>query len=265
MWTRELYAVKVIPMRIEERERKQIARELKINGRVQNEFVVVCHGVFLENGNISMVLEYMDRGSLADVLRSCRTIPEHLLAVICKQVLEGLLHLHQEIHVIHRDLKPSNLLVNSRGQVKITDFGVSAVLGSSIGQQNTFIGTYIYMSPERVRGGLHSYDSDVWSLGLVLLECALGYFPYVAPAQSEGWRNVYELVDVIERQPPPVAPRDQFSPEFCSFISGCLRKEPTYRISVAELLQHPFLRRYRTYTREHLATFINELVPSSVS
>jgi mitogen-activated protein kinase kinase 1 len=54
--------------------------------------------------------------------------------------------LHHERHVIHRDLKPSNLLLNHRGEVKITDFGVSAVLSDSIGQRNTFVGTYKYMS-----------------------------------------------------------------------------------------------------------------------
>lgn len=62
------------------------------------------------------------------------------------QVLRGLVYLHQERHVIHRDIKPSNLLVNHKGEVKITDFGVSAVLASSIGERNTFVGTYNYMS-----------------------------------------------------------------------------------------------------------------------
>lgn len=62
------------------------------------------------------------------------------------QVLEGLLYLHHERHVIHRDIKPSNLLVNRKGEVKITDFGVSAVLASSMGQRDTFVGTYNYMA-----------------------------------------------------------------------------------------------------------------------
>lgn len=62
------------------------------------------------------------------------------------QVLQGLVYLHNERHVIHRDIKPSNLLVNHKGEVKITDFGVSAMLGSSMGQRDTFVGTYNYMS-----------------------------------------------------------------------------------------------------------------------
>eukprot|EP00250_Pteridium_aquilinum_P024855 c29704_g1_i1 orf=387-1445(-) len=260
-WTGQFFAVKVIQMNIEETVRKQIVRELRINQAMHCPFVVVCYHAFYNNGVISIVLEYMDGGSLADVLKSCRTIPEQLLAVICKQVLKGLIYLHQDRHVIHRDLKPSNLLVNHKGEVKITDFGVSAVLTSSMGQRNTFIGTYKYMSPERVSGHTHSYDSDVWSLGLVMLECALGYFPYLAPVQNEGWLNFYELLDAIVNQPPPLASRDQFSPEFCSFISGCLQKEPTYRISAVELLKHPFLVKYENQSTDDLARFINYWLP----
>ena len=62
------------------------------------------------------------------------------------QVLRGLIYLHQDRHVIHRDIKPSNLLVNHKGEVKITDFGVSAMLTNSMGQRDTFVGTYNYMS-----------------------------------------------------------------------------------------------------------------------
>lgn len=60
--------------------------------------------------------------------------------------MQGLVYLHNERHVIHRDIKPSNLLVNHKGEVKITDFGVSAMLASSMGQRDTFVGTYNYMS-----------------------------------------------------------------------------------------------------------------------
>lgn len=62
------------------------------------------------------------------------------------QVLKGLAYLHHEKHIIHRDLKPSNLLINHRGEVKITDFGVSRIVTSTFGQANTFVGTYNYMS-----------------------------------------------------------------------------------------------------------------------
>lgn len=76
------------------------------------------------------------------------------------------------------------------------------------------------MQPERIIGGHYGYRSDIWSLGLVLLECATGQFPYSPPQPGEGWVNVYELMESIVDQPSPRAPEDEFSPEFCSFISA---------------------------------------------
>ncbi|KAK6120388.1 hypothetical protein DH2020_045868 [Rehmannia glutinosa] len=242
-WTGQFFALKVIQMNIEESARKHIARELKINQSSQCPYIVVCYQSFYDNGAISIILEYMDGGSLADFLNKVHMIPEPYLAAICKQVLKGLWYLHHEKHIIHRDLKPSNLLINHRGEVKITDFGVSAILASTSGLANTFVGTYNYMSPERILGGNHGYRSDIWSLGLVLLECATGEFPFSSP-QPEGWANVYELMETIVDQPAPRAPSDLYSPEFCSFISACVQKDPKDRLSANELMAHPFITKY---------------------
>ncbi|KAL7133218.1 hypothetical protein ABFS83_12G125500 [Erythranthe nasuta] len=242
-WTGQFFALKVIQMNIEESARKNIAQELKINQSSQCPYVVVCYQSFYDNGAISIILEYMDGGSLDDFLKKVNIIPEQYLAAVCKQVLKGLWYLHHEKHIIHRDLKPSNLLINHRGEVKITDFGVSAILASTSGLANTFVGTYNYMSPERILGGNYGYKSDIWSLGLVFLECATGQFTYTAP-QPEGWVNVYELMEAIVDQPAPRAPSDQFSPEFCSFISACVQKDPKDRPSANELMAHPFITKY---------------------
>ncbi|XP_044464117.1 mitogen-activated protein kinase kinase 2-like isoform X2 [Mangifera indica] len=241
-WTGQFFALKVIQMNIEESVRKQIAQELKINQFSQCPYVVVCYQSFYINGVISIILEYMDGGSLADFLKSVKSIPEPYLAAICKQVLRGLLYLHHEKHIIHRDLKPSNLLINHRGDVKVTDFGVSAIMARTSEEANSFVGTYNYMSPERISGGKYGYKSDIWSLGLVLLECATGQFPY--SPQQEGWTNFYELMEAIVDQPAPCAPSDQYSPEFCSFISACVQKEPRDRLSTRKLLAHPFVSMY---------------------
>ncbi|XP_020583659.1 mitogen-activated protein kinase kinase 2-like isoform X2 [Phalaenopsis equestris] len=213
-WTGQFFALKVIQMNIQENARKRIAQELKINLSSQNPYIVVCYQSFYDNGAISIVLEYMDGGSLSDFLRKVGSIPEPHLAAICSQVLRGLIFLHHEKHIIHRDLKPSNILINHRGEVKISDFGVSAILASSSGQGDTFTGTYNYMSPERISGNKHGYLSDIWSLGLVMLECATGQFPY-PPVDS-----FFEILDAVVDQPAPFASQDQFSPEFCSFISS---------------------------------------------
>ncbi|CAL9122229.1 mitogen-activated protein kinase kinase SIPKK-like isoform X2 [Musa acuminata AAA Group] len=237
-WTGQFFALKVIELNIQDSVRKQIAQELRISLSTQCPCVVACYQCFYYNGAISIVLEYMDGGSLADFLNSVKTIPEPYLAAICKQVLQGLIYLHHEKRIIHRDLKPSNILINHRGEVKISDFGVSAIIASSSGQRDTFIGTYNYMSPERIASQTHGYISDIWSFGLVVLECATGQFPY------PRCDSFYELLDMIVEQPPPCAPPEQFSEEFCSFISECLQKKPKDRKTARLLLKHPFLSMY---------------------
>ncbi|GAB2275395.1 Mitogen-activated protein kinase kinase 6 [Dionaea muscipula] len=243
-WAGTLFALKVIQMNIQEEIRKQIVQELKINQSSQCPHIVICYHSFYHNGNISLVLEYMDRGSLVDVIRQVKTILEPYLAVLCKQVLKGLVYLHNERHVIHRDIKPSNLLVNHKGEVKITDFGVSAVLASSMGQRDTFIGTFNYMAPERISGSTYDYSSDIWSLGMVVLECAIGHFPYIQSEDQQSGPGYFELLEAIVNRPPPAAPKDQFSPEFCSFISACIQKDPRGRWSSLDLLSHPFIRKF---------------------
>ncbi|XP_075516168.1 mitogen-activated protein kinase kinase 6-like [Primulina tabacum] len=243
-WVGTLFALKVIQMNIQEEIRKQIVQELKINQASQCPHVVVCYHSFYHNGAISLVFEYMDRGSLVDIIRQVKTILEPYLAVVCKQVLQGLVYLHHERRVIHRDIKPSNLLVNHKGEVKITDFGVSAVLATSMGQRNTFVGTYNYMAPERISGSTYDNKSDIWSLGLVILECAIGRFPYTKSEDQQSGPSFYELLQSIVGSPPPAAPPDQFSPEFCSFISACIQKDPKDRASSLELLTHPFIKKF---------------------
>nr|AWR92605.1 MKK6 [Chrysanthemum x morifolium] len=244
-WIGTLFALKVIQMNIQEDIRKQIVQELKINQASQCPHIVVCYHSFYHNGAISLVFEYMDRGSLTDVIRQLKTILEPYLAVLCKQVLQGLVYLHHDRHVIHRDIKPSNLLVNQKGEVKITDFGVSAMLASSMGQRDTFVGTYNYMSPERISGKAYDYKSDIWSLGLVILECAIGRFPFIQSEDQQGGPTFYELLDAIVSKPPPTAPSDQFSPEFCSFVSACIQKDPKDRSSALDLLSHPFIKKFK--------------------
>ncbi|KAI3902827.1 hypothetical protein MKX01_021398, partial [Papaver californicum] len=91
-WVGTLFALKVIQMNIQEEVRKQIVQEVKINQASQCPHIVVCYHSFYHNGVISLVLEYMDRGSLVDVIKQVKTILEPYLAVVCKQVLQGLVY-----------------------------------------------------------------------------------------------------------------------------------------------------------------------------
>ncbi|CAK0815452.1 unnamed protein product [Prorocentrum cordatum] len=119
--------------------------------------------VHKDTGCVNVALEYMDYGSLADVKNKVATVPENILALMMMQILEGLKTLHLS-YVVHRDVKLGNILVNSKGFVKVTDFGISKKLGDAE-FCDTFVGTATHMSPERVLGedypqGLRPRPSD---------------------------------------------------------------------------------------------------------
>ncbi|KAK3258958.1 hypothetical protein CYMTET_32021 [Cymbomonas tetramitiformis] len=278
--TKDVYALKMIQMDMQEQVRKNILQELRTLHDAKCDNIVQCYGSFYENGVIYSVLEYMDGGSLTSVLKDVKTFSERHLAKISKQVLFGLSYLHKELHIIHRDIKPSNLLINRSGEVKISDFGVSGKLANSVADCASWVGTVTYMSPERISGGSYSFDSDIWSLGLSLVECAEGRFPYPPQDLSPGSQpslSFWDLLvrsnyfpaslhvlgeDYIVERPPPEMPTDQYSAEFCSFISQCLQKDPKMRGTVSDLLKHPFIMKYDNEPDEIVAEL---MVPNPVN
>ncbi|GAQ84491.1 mitogen-activated protein kinase kinase [Klebsormidium nitens] len=237
--TNKIFALKSVQLNMKEEVRKQIVNELKILHRSSCPSIVKCYGAFHSDGVIKIVLEYMDGGSLSDVLRAVNKIPEPFLGAISKQILLGLQYLHK-LRIKHRDIKPANLLLNRRGDVKIADFGVSSQAGSSMSKCGSWVGTVTYMSPERIEGGQYGVDSDIWSMGLSIVECALGSFPYSQAPNLGFW----DLLTFIVHNPAPVLPPDQFSPEFCDFVAACLKKRPQDRPSATQLLEHPFIKMY---------------------
>lgn len=88
----------------------------------------------------------MDKGTIADLLSRVGAIPDRILAKLTADMLEGLNYLHKKLHLIHRDVKPQNILLNSKGEIKITDFGVSGEIANTAAFANTFTGTVKYMS-----------------------------------------------------------------------------------------------------------------------
>ncbi|XP_027270596.1 dual specificity mitogen-activated protein kinase kinase 5 isoform X4 [Cricetulus griseus] len=210
----KILAVKVILLDITLELQKQIMSELEILYKCDSSYIIGFYGAFFVENRISICTEFMDGGSL-DVYRK---IPEHVLGRIAVAVVKGLTYLWS-LKILHRDVKPSNMLVNTGGQVKLCDFGVSTQLVNSIAK--TYVGTNAYMAPERISGEQYGIHSDVWSLGISFMELALGRFPY--PQDS------------------PVLPLGEFSEPFVHFITQCMRKQPKERPAPEELMGHPFI------------------------
>ena len=152
-----------------------------------------------------IISEYMDKHSLKDHIHAAavhgRGIPEDVAGVIIAQTVAGLAHLHRGVHRMHRNIKPSNILLNSQGQVKITDLGQSAKLQHTLDACNTMIASQIYMSPERVVGGKYTSNCDVWSVGIVLVEMIRGKHPY---DRGDEIQHMNVVIDLISDSDPPV-------------------------------------------------------------
>ncbi|KAL0058864.1 MAP kinase kinase (MEK) [Marasmius tenuissimus] len=171
-----IMAKKVVLIDAKPSVRKQILRELHIMHLCDSPHIVSSYGAFLQDPNICICMEFMDKKSFDGIYKRTGAIDIDVVGKVAESVLKGLLYLYDEHHIIHRDIKPSNILLNSEGDVKLCDFGVSGELINSLA--NTFVGTSIYMSPERIQGAEYSIRSDVWSLGITIVELAHGRFPF---------------------------------------------------------------------------------------
>ncbi|KAJ5126741.1 MAP kinase kinase PBS2 [Penicillium atrosanguineum] len=239
-----IMAMKEIRLELDEAKFAQIIMELDILHRCVSPFIIDFYGAFFQEGAVYMCVEFMDGGSIDKIYEG--GVPENILRKVTLSTIMGLKALKEEHNIIHRDVKPTNILVNSKGQVKICDFGVSGNLVASIAKTN--IGCQSYMAPERIAGGgmqqsgapsagTYSVQSDIWSLGLSIIECAMGRYPY----PPETFTNIFSQLHAIVHGDPPTLPEPGFSEDAHAFVRACLDKVPKNRPSYNMLLRHPWL------------------------
>lgn len=194
-------AMKEIRLELDDSKFAQIVMELDILHRCVSPFIIDFYGAFFQEGSVYICLEHMDGGSVDKIYGD--GVPEGVLRKITFSTVVGLKYLKDEHNIIHRDVKPTNILVNTKGQVKICDFGVSGNLVASMARTN--IGCQSYMAPERISGGgmaaagapatgSYSVQSDIWSLALTIIECSLGRYPY----PPETYNNIFSQLSVSQ-------------------------------------------------------------------
>ncbi len=210
-----------------------------------------------KTGLINLVIEYMDGGSLADLVKCGGCSDEDVLSDIAGQVLDGLNYLHEN-NQMHRDIKPGNILLNCRGDVKIADFGISKAMdGTAVKFANSFVGTVTYMSPERIIGEAYGFPGDIWSFGVTMFTVADGYFPFSSDDQS-----YWGMISAVCDKPVPVPAEDIYSDTFRAFIASCLEKSPITRGTAKELMKNPFIKpRVATLPYNH-GVELTDLAPS---
>ncbi|KAJ2781263.1 MAP kinase kinase (MEK) [Coemansia javaensis] len=232
-------------IRVDHSIRQRILKELQILHECNSPNIVSFYGAYPKDNGVQMCMEFMDLGSFDRIYRQNGPIPVPVIGRVTFSVLQGLKYLYEELRVMHRDIKPSNILLNSVGFIKICDFGISKAMDSSIA--NTFVGTTSYMSPERMNGGSYTVKTDIWSLGLTLMELALGRYPLRCEGES---MSLFEMLSYIKTENLPQLSDTEFPPGLCDFVAKCLIKDPAKRPDLNGLLSH-------SYTRESAVAKVN--------
>jgi serine/threonine-protein kinase len=192
--------------------------------------VALLYDFFLEGGDYYMAMEFVRGKSLEKMIQQERCLDANLAGSIMRQTLDGLGHAHS-MGVLHRDIKPGNIIVTDDMRVKVADFGIARVLGSSrMTRTGRIIGTLEYISPERIQGEEADPRSDLYAAGVVLYEMLTGRLPFTGTTD-------FELIKAHMEQQPPLLGQvlgSTSAAHWDAIIAKAMAKSPADRFQTAD-------------------------------
>ena len=181
--------------------------------------------------NPYIVIEYVNGKTLKDIIRDSKSLPEDVVVQIAIRILSALQHAHQA-GIIHRDIKPQNILVNQKGYIKVSDFGIARMVGTKTATipdaDKSVMGTVHYFSPEQAQGETATASSDLYSVGVVLYEMLTGKMPF------DGETPVAIALQHVQAKPRPLREiNPEISPSVEAVVMKALEKSPVNRYFTA--------------------------------
>ncbi|QLL31180.1 hypothetical protein HG536_0B00410 [Torulaspora globosa] len=233
--TGEIVAVKVVNLEHTDEDINLLAQEIFFLAELKSPYITNYITTMTEDASMWIIMEYCGGGSCADLLKNIYNngLPEAKAAYITREVVKGLVYLHEQ-KKIHRDIKAANILLTDEGKVKLGDFGVSGQIRATL-KRGTFVGTPFWMAPEVVSKESDGYDekADIWSLGITVYELLKG-----SPPLSKC--DPMKVMANLPKRKPPVL-HGNYSSTAKHFIASCLVKTPKNRPSAVNLLDTDFI------------------------
>ena len=205
--------------------KQRLIREAKAASKLDHPNIVTIHGIEEHEGRPFIVMAHVNGLTLDQYVAANNRSADGVIG-LAMQIAEGLQHAH-EAGVIHRDLKPGNILVDDRGRVRILDFGLARMRGTSrLTQVGSTVGTLAYSPPELVQGSDAAPTSDIYSLGVVLYQMLTGHLPF------ETDHEAALLYSILKDEPRPLSDYDPAIPaDLRTVVMRCLEKQPERRFA----------------------------------
>lgn len=208
---------------------ERLKRESEALRLLNHPNIVKMLDVVEETDNYSIILEYVEGGSLADVLREHPKLPLQTVLKIALELADALARAHH-VKIIHRDIKPANILLANDSTPRLTDFGLARMekQQDNMTRSGTMVGSVAYLSPEAIRSEPYDSRADIWSFGVVLYEMLAGHHPFEAETTAAT------LAKILTSSVPDLTQfRQDIPPQLIKLVMQMLEKDPAKRIPSA--------------------------------
>lgn len=264
--TGQLVALKEINLDSEEGTPSTAIREISLMKELKHANIVRLYDVIHTENKLNLVFEYMDKDlkKYMDTHGTKGALDPKTVKSFMHQLLKGIQFCHEN-RVLHRDLKPQNLLINSRGQLKLADFGLARAFGIPVNTFSNEVVTLWYRAPDVLLGSrTYSTSIDIWSAGCILAEMFTGRPLFAGSSNEDQLQKIFNLMGTPnEHNWPGISSLPNYNPNFVQYtpqdlrviipqiepaaldlLQGLLRMQPETRITAEQALMHPWFAEY---------------------